>query len=58
MKYTYKEQKKVFIIKKVKKAQSLDSESFTKGRWTKQEHKDFIKACLKYGSNWKEVNYS
>jgi hypothetical protein len=57
MKYTYKEHKKVFNIRKVKKTESLDSESFNKGRWTKQEHKDFIRACLKYGPNWKEVKF-
>lgn len=26
------------------------------GRWSKEEQKNFINACLIYGSNWKKVN--
>lgn len=31
------------------------NESFHNGRWTSEEHKKFLEACLKYGSNWKKV---
>ena len=29
--------------------------SFRTGRWTKEEHIDFIKAIFKHGNNWKRV---
>ena len=36
--------------------QNINDSSFNNGRWTIEEHKKFIDACLLYGSNWKKVN--
>jgi hypothetical protein len=36
--------------------QNINDSSFNNGRWTIEEHKKFIDACLQYGSNWKMVN--
>lgn len=27
------------------------------GRWSKEEHNQFIEACLLFGDNWKQVLY-
>jgi hypothetical protein len=47
--------KKIFLIKKVMRESIVSSKRAIKGRWTQEEHKAFIKACLKYGCNWKAV---
>ena len=30
--------------------------SLSKGRWTREEHIRFIRACLFHGSKWRKVN--
>ena len=41
--------------KKTKKKKEKPSFSNNEGRWTFQEHINFIKALIKYGKNWKEI---
>jgi len=53
---------KIFSIKKMKRNGLLEKKQLKlrtilkRGRWTKEEHIRFIKACLLYGSKWKKVN--
>jgi hypothetical protein len=49
-----KKSKNVFLVNKIKRKNI--TQKAIKGRWAKDEHIAFIKACLKYGCNWKEVN--
>ena len=43
-------------IKKKRLQRSLSvSSSYKMGRWTKQEHKNFLEALKLYGKNWKKV---
>jgi hypothetical protein len=47
----------LFLIKKVNKDTPNYPKRAIKGRWTQEEHNAFIKACIKFGCNWKEVFY-
>lgn len=52
---------KIFSIKKMKRNGLLEKKqlklitALKKGRWTREEHKRFLKACLLYGSKWRKV---
>lgn len=52
---------KIFLLKKSNRnvnSEKRNSKYNTRsaiGRWTKQEHQKFMKACLEYGNNWKKV---
>lgn len=52
---------RIFIVKKMKRNGLLEKKQLKlktvlrKGRWTKEEHIRFIKACLLYGSKWRKV---
>lgn len=40
----------------LKKKRFIDDDTgITIGRWTREEHKKFIEAIIKFGNNWKEV---
>ena len=40
----------------LKKKRFIDDDTgITIGRWTRDEHKKFIEAIIKFGNNWKEV---
>ena len=39
----------------IEKPKIILNSSLNNGRWTIEEHKKFIEACLAYGSNWKKV---
>ena len=39
----------------LEKEKITNDASFRTGRWTKEEHIDFIKAIFKHGNNWKRV---
>ncbi len=53
---------KIFSIKKMKRNGLLEKKQLKlrrilrKGRWTREEHSRFLKACLLYGSKWRKVN--
>lgn len=38
-----------------KKRDAVEEKNFQTGRWTKEEHKRFVEAILKYGNEWREV---
>lgn len=44
------------VIKPNKIQKNKNNTFLNNGRWTYEEHKKFLDACLKYGSNWKKVN--
>lgn len=52
---------KIFCIKKMKRNGLLEKKqlklrtALTNGRWTRDEHRRFLKACLLFGSKWKKV---
>lgn len=52
---------KIFAIKKMKRNGLLERKqlklkiTLKKGRWTREEHVRFLKACLLHGSKWKKV---
>ncbi len=52
---------KIFSIKKMKRNGLLEKKqlklrtALKKGRWTREEHTRFLRACLLYGSKWKKV---
>ncbi len=50
---SHQENKQLFLIRKTRRENLF--KKITKGRWTHEEHRVFIKACLKYGCNWKAV---
>jgi hypothetical protein len=52
---SHQQNKQLFLIRKTRGGNV--SKRITKGRWTQEEHRAFMKACLKYGCNWKEVNF-
>ena len=35
----------------------LKSKGYHTGKWTQEEHIQFLQACLKYGNNWTKVIY-
>lgn len=35
---------------------NLQKKTYLTGRWNIQEQRNFINACLLYGSDWKKVN--
>jgi hypothetical protein len=55
--------KKIFRIRKYKRDGLLEKKLIIKenqniqlGRWTREEHQKFIRACLKHGKRWQKVN--
>lgn len=42
---------------KVKKEKTDNSSNFGKGRWTEDEQRSFLNACIRHGSNWKKVKF-
>jgi hypothetical protein len=56
MKFLKKKQnEKNFIIEKINKEIQVKFMKEVKRRWSIQEHKLFIKACLAFGPHWKKV---
>jgi hypothetical protein len=51
-KAVYAERKK----EKCKKRIRLGPSSYKEGRWTADEHENFVRSCLIHGNNWRQVN--
>lgn len=55
--------KQIFVIHKTsknivaKKRKTPNNNSTKIGRWSKEEHENFIIGCLKYGGNWRKVYF-
>ena len=47
--------KSIYNEMPLEKEKITNDASFRTGRWTKEEHIDFIKAIFKHGNNWKRV---
>ncbi len=58
-----KSENSIFLIKKyhrnglLEKKQMKKCEILNSGKWTREENVNFIRAGLKYGTNWKRVIY-
>ena len=52
----------IFLIKKYHRNGLLEKKKMKlqkiliSGKWSREEHKSFVKASIKYGANWKKVN--
>jgi hypothetical protein len=33
----------------------MNTKNINNGRWTEEEHKKFLEACIAFGNNWKKV---
>ena len=47
--------RKIFVIRKSKRSQNKENSNIFRGRWSSEEHKIFVKACLQFGCNWAKV---